>query len=259
MNYKAQSYHLGRPLRMKEVDQKLSFKEIKREPSFRLYQVEENAYLYVKRYGSIVFLNCSEATRKEVYGALSDEEFVLGEELNDYFKIVVESGIDVKVDFNAIYVPELTVDTAHVILLNLAQSAAMDHWVSRTAQLMETVRKFSRELSKTGNIRLSKKKMRQFIGRTLMIKNRISESLYIFDTSDLAWNDEKLAKIDHDLAEELEIIDRHKALQHQLDTLKENLEIFNEIQQHKYSSLLEWIIILLILVEVIQLIVERLI
>lgn len=242
---------------MKEVDHKISFKELKREPSFRLYALEEDSYVYVKRYGSIVFLNCSEEKRNEVFGLFSEDVFVLKDELNDDFEIVVDPSCETSVDFNTVYIPELTVDTAHIIMLNLAQSAALDHYVASASEIMESVRKFARELSQTGKIKQSKKKMRQFIGSTLMIKNRISDNLYIFDTSDLAWNDEELAKIDHQLSEELEILDRHHGLQHQLDTIKENLEIFNEIQQHKYSSLLEWIIILLILIEVVQLIVER--
>ena len=54
------------------------------------------------------------------------------------------------------------------------------------------------------------------------------------------------------LNEELDFKNRFASIQHSLDIVKENLELFKDILQHKHSSLLEWIIIILILFEVIH-------
>lgn len=54
------------------------------------------------------------------------------------------------------------------------------------SMLHETTIEYTKQLEKYGKINLSKKKMRIFIGRTMNLKNRISEDLFIFDSSDLA-------------------------------------------------------------------------
>jgi len=73
----------------------------------------------------------------------------------------------------------------------------------------------------------------------------------------LAWSDAELAEIDTKLRKELEVINRHRGIQHGFDIVKENLDLFRDILNHKHSSNLEWIIIVLIAVEIIQLLIER--
>jgi uncharacterized Rmd1/YagE family protein len=50
---------------------------------------------------------------------------------------------------------------------------------------------------------------------------------------------------------------RFRNIQEGLEIVKENLDLFKDIMQHRKSTVLEWIIILLILVEVINLFVEK--
>ena len=46
--------------------------------------------------------------------------------------------------------------------------------------------------------------------------------------------------------------DRYRSIHDQIEIVKENLELFKDIMHHRQSSTLEWIIIILILVEVID-------
>ena len=43
-----------------------------------------------------------------------------------------------------------------------------------------------------------------------------------------------------------------------LSIIKDNLELFRTLMQHRYSSLLEWIVIILILFEVLNVVIEKL-
>ena len=90
------------------------------------------------------------------------------------------------------------------------------------------------------------------------LKNSIAENLFIFEVSDLAWTDKNLGKLDAKMRDELEIVTRHHGLQHSLNVISENLDFFKDILQHKHSSLLEWIIIILILFEILQVLFEKL-
>ncbi len=92
----------------------------------------------------------------------------------------------------------------------------------------------------------------------LNLKNKIAQNIYIFDSPNLTWNDEYLNVINTDLSRELDIKLRHSSLQESLGTVRENLEILKDINQHSHSSTLELIVIALIAVEIINLIIDKL-
>lgn len=99
--------------------------------------------------------------------------------------------------------------------------------------------------------------MRKFIGKTLNLKNSITENLFVFDTPYLAWSSKELSQLDYKLKDELDIVKRHQGINNSLNTIKESLDLFSDILHHRYSSMLEWIIIILILFEVVQVIIEK--
>ncbi|WP_299009176.1 RMD1 family protein [uncultured Tenacibaculum sp.] len=165
----------------------------------------------------------------------------------------------IEVDFGTIQIKELNDDVAHIIMLNLAQSVALMNYVNKTSDLHDKTLVYSKQLEKTGSFKLSKIQMRKFIGKTLNLKNNIAENLFVFDSPDVAWNNKDLSDLDYKLKDELDILKRHQGIENSLNVIKENLDLFNDILQHKYSSMLEWIIILLILFEVVQVIIEKLI
>jgi uncharacterized Rmd1/YagE family protein len=90
------------------------------------------------------------------------------------------------------------------------------------------------------------------------LKNRITENLYIFDSPDETWENENLNKIDMGLKRTFDLQERFRNIQEGLGIIKENLELFKDIMQYRNSNLLEWIIIVLIFVEVLNLFFEKL-
>ena len=253
------AYHLGEKIDTRKINSNLFGKLVRSEYSFLLYQLNQNCYVYFKDYGSIVFINCTKTKITETLQYFLPESSSIDNLATENYTLIINPDAPLEVNFNTIQIPEMTTDTAHIIMLNLGQSVGLDNYFEKTAYLLEDVTKFSKQLEEKGNIYLGRKRMRQFIGKTMNLKNRIAENLFIFDTSTLAWSNEHLSKLDNELRKELDIINRHHGLQHNLNVVKENLDLFQSILQHKYSSLLEWIIILLILFEVLQLIIEKLV
>ena len=247
MEYKVAAYHFEKQIDLKVFRNNFNFFLIKREHTFLLYKCDENSYVYMKDYGSVVFLNCNTSILTQVFKNIISIKKDIKEFPEEVFTIVDNS--ELEVDFGTIKVPELTPDVAHIIMLNLSQSVALTNYVRKTSELHEKTLLYVNQLEKKGNIKLSKKNMRIFIGKTMNLKNSILENLFIFDSSDLAWSQEHLSKLDYQLKDELDIVKRHQGLQFSINVIKENLELFKDILQHRYSSMLEWIIIILILFE----------
>jgi uncharacterized Rmd1/YagE family protein len=255
MEYKVIAYHIENQIDLIDFRAKCNLTILKREHSFLFYGAAKDSFMYVKDYGSIVFFNCKKSFEYTVFKSILGIES--GLTLSPKEEYSIEIGNTIEVDFGKIQIDELSEDIAHIIMLNLGQSVALKHYLNKTESLHEGTLIYAKQLENFGNIKLSKKQMRIFIGKTMNLKNSIAENLFIFDSSDLAWSNEELSKLDYLIKDELDIVKRHHGLQFYLNVIKENLDLFKDILQHRYSSMLEWIIIILILFEVIQVIIEK--
>lgn len=256
MKNQVKAFHLEKLVSLQEARKKFSdYHLVKRERSFLFYQISQDAFLYIKDYGSLAFINCSDAFVEAALIKASPEEKNVEVYPSETYKIEISDAIEV--DFDTIQIKELSLDVAHIIMLNLAQSVTLKHYVDIISALHDKTLVYSKQLEEKGTIKLSKKQMRIFIGKTMNLKNSIAENMFIFDMPELAWNNEDLSKLDFKLKSELDIVNRHQSIQLSLGVIKENLDFFKDILQHKYSSLLEWIIIILILMEVLQVLIEK--
>ena len=73
------------------------------------------------------------------------------------------------------------------------------------------------------------------------------------------WEDQELDRLDKGLKQIFDLKERYRNIKEQGVVIKENLSLFMNIMDHRESSRLEWIIIILILVEVVDLFIMRLI
>jgi uncharacterized Rmd1/YagE family protein len=99
--------------------------------------------------------------------------------------------------------------------------------------------------------------LKQYIGRTLLLKNRIAENIYVFDSPPETWENENLTKIDADLKRTFDLQVRVRTIQEGLNIIRDNLELFRGLLQYRNSNILEWIVIILILLEVLNLLIEK--
>lgn len=252
MKLVAESFHIGAKIGLLNFRNQMKYEIVKTEHSFILYQISDRSYVYIKDYGSVVFLNVEQEVKNEFFALLpvKIKEDVEVEQLN----VVIDPNEKNKVGFESVSLQKLTDDNAHIIMLYLAQSVALDFYSKRGEELLHKVIAINRQLAESGKLNLSTKRIKKLIGETMELKNRIASSFFIYDTPDIAWEDESISNLDTQLKVNFEVKERHLAIQQVLGTLKENLDVFNDLMNHKTSTLLEWIVILLILIEVLQVI-----
>lgn len=252
----AVAFRVGDFISIRELLQWFEGEPKRAEGSFSLFQLGDKQWVYAKDYGSIVFINCDESSQnkwlKKVLGHTPKPEGLIQETYQ-----IEEGHSPIQVGFSIIKLNQLQEDEVHVIALQIAQAVALDDFQNQVNDLLELTRGLSNQLDKEGRLRLNRRQMRQLVGQTMVLKNKIAENLFIFDTPDVSWNDERLNQLDRELRKELEILRRHQGLQLNLSVVKENLDLFKDILQHRHSSTLEWIIILLILFEVVQVLFEK--
>lgn len=221
------------------------------------YRLNTDKYVYIFKYGVVCFYNIGAPKRKEILlELLSYSKIPNSNEIFEEIEIIT-GGIKNNISIESIELSSLSVDKLRLSMLNISQSVALDHYSDLTGDILEDTNKHTLYLEEKGKLDIGGQKLKKYIGKVLNIKNKISENLYIFDSHDIIWGDEELNKLDQELKKTFDLKDRSQSLQKQVSIIKENLELFKDIMFHRHSSNLEWIIIILILVEVIDMFILR--
>jgi len=221
------------------------------------YRIGAQKFIYVFKYGIVCFLNHTEVEMTAFIQVITPYcKNMLPERLNDEFEIETNAG-KINFGYNKISIPHADADEFRLIMLNVSQSVALDHYTQQTNKLLEETNHHTQILEIKGKLDIGGIDLKKYIGRTLNLKNRIAENLYIFDSPDETWEDENLNRLDIGLKKTFDLQARFRTIQEGIGIVKENLELFKDLLQYRNSVVLEWIIIILITVEVINLFVEK--
>lgn len=175
----------------------------------------------------------------------------------DYY-IESSANAPLEFEFDRVVADHLDSKVFRITMWNLAQSVALDYYNQIVEGLLSEVKGFTRALETKGRLSLGRKNMLKFIGRALGTKNEIADNIYVFDAPEMVWDDEFLDNLNQGLRKQLDLRIRFSEIEYTLRTISENLDTFREIYNQRENSLLEWIIIALILVEVSDLIISKL-
>lgn len=223
--------------------------------SFELFYKYNTGYIYVLNYGVVVFANIEEIYRSTFIKLLKDYcENPLEKRHSEDFNIYESQEKSPVFSYNTLSVPKIDDNLIRIAMLQVAQSTALDFYLERSQQLFDETAKLTNQLEKHGKLLITRKNLLQFIGKTLNTKNRIIDSLYVFDADPLVWEDELLGNVNAGLAKMFDIHTRFKELEYMLKNVESNLSTFIELNDTNTSHRLEWIIIILILFEVFHLI-----
>ena len=223
------------------------------------YRVKSHAqkYVYIFKYGIVSFLGYNEVEIMAFIQAITPYcKNPFEQHISDEFDIEVNATRN-KFGYNKIEIERTDTETLRLIMLNVSQSVALDHFSQQTNMLLEETNFHTQILEIKGKLGISGVSLKKYIGRTLNLKNRIAENLYIFDSPEETWEDENLHKLDVGLKKTFDLQTRFRTIQEGLAIIKENLELFKDLLQYRNSIVLEWIIIILIFVEVINLFIEK--
>ncbi|WP_435134387.1 RMD1 family protein [Formosa sp. A9] len=252
------AYQVASTIQIKECKAQFHWQLLFSDSDELFYQVQPNAYMYIFQYGIVSFFNTpSKDIEKYLKQLLPFCKNYNTERISEDIQVVVQPE-QLKVEFQRIILPELDAEMIRLIMLNASQSVALDMYSELSEALLLDTHKHTQYLEQNGKLDISGHKLKRFIGKTLNIKNKIAENLYIFDSPDSTWESEQLNRLNLGLKQTFDLKDRYRLIHDRIAIIKENLELFKDIMDHNESSKLEWIIIILILVEVVDMFIAKL-
>ena len=222
--------------------------------SFELFYKYESGYVFILNYGIVTFANVTEIERNTFISFIKNfSTNHLQTPLQEDFVIEKKETTQPIFSYNSLSVNEINNDVVRITMLQVTQSLALDFYQEQAQHLFDETVVLTNQLETHGTLQISKKNLLKFIGKTLNTKNRIIDNLYIFDTPPVVWENELLDKVNDGLTKTFEISIRFKELEYMLKNSERNVSVFIELITAKESNRLEWIIIILILIEILHL------
>ena len=223
------------------------------------YSIDSRRYLSLFNYGVVCFLNYDEKDINEFMKtvALYLNCFFFDNELTKEYEIEVNTK-ELRFGVGKIKIIDYDLEVLRIIMRNVAKSVALDYYFQQAKVQLSKSKTYTSSLEKEGKIDISDQELKKFVGRTHNLKNQIVENINLLDSySDIGQND-YLIRIDDGMKGALYMKNRTNNIYEELRIIREHLECFNDIVTQTASHKLEWIIIILLFVFVIDIIVERL-
>jgi len=237
----------------------LELKPIADSSSEVYYKLGEARYQYFFNFGVIVFCGHTEEEIKwTVKTCTPFFKNPLPASLRDDLDLQISPGAQLQFEFNEVVVDRTDDRIMRIAMFNLAQSVALDYYHQTSENLLTEIKSFTRDLENTGKLSIGRRAMLKFIGKALNTQNDIADNIYIFDAPELVWDDEYLDLLQKGLKQQFDLRVRFSEIEYTLRIIESNLSVFREISHQRESSILEGIIILLILVEVFDLFISKL-
>ena len=256
--YKVVSYQVADSIDIKSVKGSFKLKLRYSDSSELFYETGADQYVYIFKYGVVGFLNYEPSAISSFIQSLGIHSRNLFPEAMHDEMLVQTGATENRMSHNKVEIVTADREALRMIMLNVSQSVALDYYSVQTDRLLEETNSHTQLLEKKGSLSISGRNLRKFIGKTLLLKNRITENLYIFDSPPETWEDEQLDKLHNELIKNFELQQRFRNVSDGLGIVRENLELFKDLLQSRNSTVLEWIIIALIAVEVINFLIEKL-
>ncbi|MBN1377731.1 MAG: RMD1 family protein [Gammaproteobacteria bacterium] len=141
----------------------------------------------------------------------------------------------------------------------MAQSIKLNIFEDDAQSTIMKTRHIPRSLAETGRFILSRKKTAKMRGELFSTKSDIILNYGLLDTPDFFWEYPDLESLYELTARYLDIRSRVSVLSNKLETIHELFEMLDNEQKHKHSSKLEWIIIILIAIEIVYFLINEII
>lgn len=209
----------------------------------------EGGDIFYFSYGTIV---CWGLTKEQEEAILQEvKSFESGpNEQNEFEESRYSVGVVAKILKDDITLPADDVLTKLAFSHGLAQSVKLSIFEKLIERRIDKSRSAPESLAKHGHIPMSRIELSRLMGEIIIDRNSINFHTDVLDTPEFFWEYSDLEPLYRLIAQDLDISSRVTVLNKRLDIVKELFEMLSNELQHRHSSRLEWIIIVLIFIEV---------
>lgn len=157
----------------------------------------------------------------------------------------------VKIELDTIYIDSDDELKKLSISYAIEQSIMLGNFEDSIKQALELTEHIPLDLAQNGRVRMSRREIAKERGRLFITKSNIYLHFELLDTPEFFWEYPELDIYYQSMRKYLELQPRIEILNRKMNVMQEVLAILADEQNHKHSSILEWIIIILIAFEIV--------
>ncbi len=215
------------------------------------YEIAANQHLFIYSFGVFVFVGIDSRFYKKIVKKFSHSfiEPTVREITEDY---AIEDGAEKdSVEPAVVKIKTFSAERISLIAEVLAQSAAIEYFDFKTDEIVASFEKINLDLEKRGRLRIKTKAIVKIIGAGHSILQSLITRLSLLDQPDIVWDNAELESLYKNLRSFYELDNRFKNIGFKVDYIKNTSETIVSLLQHRHSAGLEWIVIILIAIEIV--------
>lgn len=251
------SLYLSKTVSRSDIEEALGITLKKGIESTYYAQIGETLLAYTQ-FNVLTMVNSSRINTIHTLESLGIEEaenFDQNGIYQDYPLLIdTELASDFLVSNAKIVLKEYSLITLIIIAHVVSQSVALELYEKKLSDYYERSRHLI-DSADTFSI-FKRTKLSRFAKQLVLIRHDMLIDLYLLDKPNILWDNEAAEILYNKLANILELKDRFDIVEYKLNSIKDDIIMVMDLTNHNHSSLLEWIIIILILIEIIMGLIE---
>lgn len=215
--------------------------------------LKNSKFVHIYSFGSIVLINFSDEEMTSFIKFLesnfntSINPFTL--KYTDEYELKISDAEPHSISNDYAICPVDKVGDIDIISLVLARSAALDKLENGISKVIDEVEDIIEVLEK-GKLNLNDKDLAKMAARIFGFRYTSISYIMLLDKPDITWEDIDIDDFYYELAELFELEDRYNGAKKKLEFLTDMTEVFSSLTYERRSTRLEWMIIVLIAVEI---------
>jgi required for meiotic nuclear division protein 1 len=216
--------------------------------------------IYVFSFGSIVCVNMEFHEIKDIinYFKKIDKNLKNNTPSNfiEEFKLEVREDSEFELNYNFIILPSINNYHLDMLAIVLAKSVSLKKIEEDIDILLDEIEDIIGLLDR-GHLNLSDEKLSKMSANILKFKYNTISYIMLLEKPKIAWNNEEAEAFFVNLSDLFELKDRYEKIRHKTEILLDITEVFTSLTHAKRGTKLEWMVIILILIEIIMSILEK--
>lgn len=227
--------------------------------TFSLACADDEVCVYLYYFGGIVFLNST----AEVIARFLDGIVGYAEHLKSHpqlpfreeYRLEIEAGRATCITNDYAVMANDNQAYVDIICFVIAKSVALERIEERVDTVFDEVEVLIANLGK-GTLELPDRDMARLASSILSFKFTSIAHIMVLDKPDITWDDPEADHLYLTMARLFELNQRYQEIKHKSETLLDMTDVFTSLSHARRSARLEWIIIILIAVEIVLYLLE---
>lgn len=213
----------------------------------------DHEWVYLYYFGGVVFLNCSADIVARFLDGIKHHAEYLGERpqlpFREEYRLEIDASRELTVTDDCAVMPAYKEAFLDIICFVIAKSVALERIEERVDAVVDEVEGLIARLGK-GRLDLPDSDMARLASSILGFKYTSIAHIMVLDKPDITWEDAEADSLYRTMAGLFELNQRYQEIKHKSETLLDVTDVFSSLSHAKRAARLEWIIIVLIAIEI---------